>query len=168
MSLVYIVASQTPIAVSLFAIQPTYRGNCCSTVSSLDHLCNSGRVKIELDNSPHIDTVATLFREYASSLPFDLTFQSFDEELAALPGEYAPPRGALIVATLNGDAAGCVALRPLDASVCEMKRLYVKPAFRGRRIAKAMCRQLILRAVTLGYQAMRLDTDQDMKEAIGL
>ncbi len=125
-------------------------------------------MKIELDNSPHIDTVATLFREYASSLPFDLTFQSFDEELAALPGEYAPPRGALIVATLNGDAAGCVALRPLDASVCEMKRLYVRPTARGTGAGRALAEAVITAARAAGYSHMRLDTTPEMNAAHAL
>jgi len=111
--------------------------------------------------------------EYRDSISTSLVSQGFDAEMAALPGRYAAPTGCIMLAVVPGEGpVGCIALREIEAGslgrTCEMKRLYVKPAFRGRRIAKAMSRQLILRAVTLGYDAMRLDTDSDMKEAIGL
>jgi putative acetyltransferase len=83
-------------------------------------------------SSQEIAQVRELFLEYANSLGFSLCFQSFDQELACLPGDYAPPDGRLILATSNGHPAGCVALHKLDPDICEMKRLYVRPQFRGR------------------------------------
>jgi putative acetyltransferase len=92
---------------------------------------NSGRLTISQAISPEsLDTIRTLFREYADSLDFSLCFQNFEEEMAKLPGEYNPPQGRLLLGLWDGEAAGCVALRPLSDGVCEMKRLYVRPAFR--------------------------------------
>lgn len=96
---------------------------------------------------------AALFREYATSLGVDLSFQHFEEEVASLPGDYAPPRGRLLLAN-----DGCVALRPFDGDICEMKRLYVRPAARGTGLGRALVERVIDEARTIGYRAMRLDT----------
>jgi ribosomal protein S18 acetylase RimI-like enzyme len=105
-------------------------------------------------------TVATLFREYAASLDVDLSYQGFAAELAALPGAYAPPRGALLIAVSgSGHALGCVAIRPLAATgTCEMKRLHITPAARGGGIGRALAMAAIEAATKAGYISMRLDT----------
>lgn len=112
--------------------------------------------------------VRALLREYEVELGIDLCFQGFDAELANLPGDYAPPRGALLVAEVDGAIAGCVALRPLDRDACEMKRLYARPAFRGRRVGRALAEAIIAEARRIGYARMRLDTLPVMTEAQGL
>ena len=109
--------------------------------------------------------VAALFREYGASLGIDLTFQHFEEELASLPGDYVPPRGALLLARVGDEAAGCVGLRPLESDIGEMKRLYVRPAFRGLRIGDALAAAVIRTARESGYARMRLDTLPSMTSA---
>ncbi len=117
----------------------------------------------------HIEQVRSLFLEYGSSLGFSLCFQSFDEELKNLPGAYGPPKGRLLLALQAGNAAGCIALRPLQAGTCEMKRLYVRPAHRGSGLGRMLVERLIADARTLGYERMRLDTvGSAMKDAVAL
>jgi len=109
-----------------------------------------------------------LFKEYEASLDVDLRYQGFEQELAALPGAYAPPRGRLLLAADDSVPAGCVALRPLGGDVCEMKRLYVCPAARGRRVGRLLAETVIREARLIGYSRMRLDTLPSMKEALAL
>jgi GNAT superfamily N-acetyltransferase len=112
--------------------------------------------------------IRELFVEYARSLGFDLCFQHFDEELAGLPGDYSPPRGRLLLALADGRIAGCVGLREIEEDISEMKRLYVRPAFRGRGIGRSLAISIIEEARSIGYRKMRLDTVPAMKEAIPL
>ena len=112
--------------------------------------------------------VRALFEEYAASLGFDLCFQNFDEELATLPGAYAPPLGTIVVAFCGGGACGCVAVRPFEEGVCEMKRLYVKPACRGRGVGRSLALAAVAFAASALYERMRLDTLASMTEANAL
>jgi epoxyqueuosine reductase QueG/GNAT superfamily N-acetyltransferase len=105
-----------------------------------------------------LDAVRRLFREYEASLPFDLSFQNFEEELKELPGRYAPPSGRLLLARWDGAPVGCVALRQIDADTCEMKRLFVQPAFRGTGIGRALAQAIVEEGRRIGYKRMRLDT----------
>jgi GNAT superfamily N-acetyltransferase len=99
-----------------------------------------------------------LFRAYADWLAVDLCFQDFEGELATLPGAYAPPQGRLLLASVAGEAAGCVALRPLEPGICEMKRLWVEPGFAGFGLGRELAEAIIQTAREAGYQRMRLDT----------
>ena len=120
-------------------------------------------------NSPALtDEARRLFQEYAADIRVDLCFQNFTEELASLPGKYAPPEGALLLTKQGDQFAGCVALRRLEDQVCEMKRLYVRPAFRGRRIGRELAIRVLEDARQIGYRIMRLDTLAWMKPAITL
>ncbi|MFN0041551.1 MAG: GNAT family N-acetyltransferase [Burkholderiales bacterium] len=115
-----------------------------------------------------IETARHLFREYQTSLGVDLCFQGFEEELATLPGAYVPPRGTLLVAMQDEEALGCVGVRPLDSSRCEMKRLYVKPEGRGQGLGRQLAERAIAFARAAGYREMLLDTLPQMAEAQGL
>ncbi len=116
-----------------------------------------------------LEAARTLFLEYAASLQHDLCFQGFDAELSDLPGDYAAPRGSLLLAHCEGDWAGCCALRPLDSSdyanACEMKRLYVRSAFRGLGIGRTLAEATLDLARQAGYSCVLLDTLDDMESA---
>jgi putative acetyltransferase len=111
---------------------------------------------------------AALFRAYAAALDVDLGFQGFEQELADLPGAYAPPQGALLLARGEDDALGCIALRRLDESACEMKRLYVRPAARGTGLGRALVAAVLAEAARLGYREIKLDTLPQLDAAIAL
>jgi ribosomal protein S18 acetylase RimI-like enzyme len=108
--------------------------------------------------SEHVDQARQLFLEYAQSLGFSLCFQNFDQELKSLPGAYASPSGRLLLAHDSAAAAGCVGLRKLESGICEMKRLYVRPAYRGNGLGKLLVDRVIAEARAIGYERMRLDT----------
>jgi putative acetyltransferase len=113
---------------------------------------------VDVDSGLRLENIRALFLEYARSLNFDLCFQQFDQELRELPGEYAPPHGRLILCEVDDRPAGCVALKKLEERICEMKRLYVRPEFRGRDLGLKLVTHLIAEARSAGYSSMRLDT----------
>lgn len=116
-----------------------------------------------------IEQARALFLEYAQSLGFSLCFQNFDQELAQLPGDYAPPRGRLLVAEFEGELAGCVALHQHQSRICEMKRLYLRPKFRGQGLGRVLAEAVIAEARKIGYERMRLDTVEPvMQDAVAM
>ena len=123
---------------------------------------------VQATTPSQIQTIRDLFREYEAFLQVDLCFQHFEEELASLPGKYAPPQGALLLASAAGQAAGCAAMRPLAQGVCEMKRLYVRPPYLGRGLGKKLALRVIESARTAGYARMRLDTLEKLRPALSL
>lgn len=123
---------------------------------------------IHAESSFHLVEARELFLEYAASLDFSLRFQGFDREAAALPGEYAPPGGALLLAVEAETAIGCVALRRIDGRTCEMKRLYVRPGARGRGVGRLLAEAVLVEARRIGYARMKLDTVASMDAANAL
>jgi len=118
---------------------------------------------------PRLEEVGALFLEYARTLDFSLCFQGFDEELRALPGMYAPPRGRLLLAIEDDRPAGCVGLHPWDGDAAEMKRLYVRPAYRGLGLGRTLTEAALSEARSIGYRSIRLDTSPSlMQPAIAL
>jgi putative acetyltransferase len=124
---------------------------------------------LQAETAQQIAQARELFLEYAQSLGFSLCFQNFDKELADLPGDYAPPDGRLLLAEFEGQVAGCVALHKLTDDICEMKRLYLRPQSRGKRLGRALADRIIAEARAIGYQRMRLDTVEPvMKDAVAM
>jgi len=142
-------------------------------VDGLTEKATSAYTKL-LTPSTHFEFggVRTLFAEYAAALNVDLCFQNFSQELDALPGEYSKPRGALVLATVNGELAGCCAMRPMDTvdypNACEMKRLYVRPDYRGLRLGRRLAEEILDLARQTGYDCILLDTLDDMESARAL
>ncbi len=128
-----------------------------------------GLMLTQASSPTQIAQARELFLEYAQSLGFSLCFQNFDRELAGLPGDYAPPEGRLLLAEYQNQLAGCVALHELEASICEMKRLYLRPQFRGKGLGRALAERIIAEARQIGYRRMRLDTVEPvMKDAVAM
>ena len=122
---------------------------------------------VQAESTAQINEARKLFLEYSDGLGLNLCFQNFEKELAELPGAYAPPDGRLFLASHENEIAGCVCLRKIGDGTCEMKRLYVRPEFRGKRIGRALAEKIIEEARSLDYDSMRLDTlPSKMSEAI--
>jgi ribosomal protein S18 acetylase RimI-like enzyme len=112
----------------------------------------------QVESEADIEQTRRLFDEYVTWLGVNLCFQNYDKEVAELPGEYIPPTGRLYIATENDGVAGCIALRELEDGICEMKRLYVRPLFRGKGLGRKLVDRVIEDARAIGYDRMRLDT----------
>jgi putative acetyltransferase len=126
-------------------------------------------VKIaEAANESQLAIIRQLFLEYAATLGFELDFQNFDRDINELPGKYAPPDGRLLLASCDDQVAGCVALRRHSENTCEMKRLWVRPPFRGKKIGRLLAEKVIEEAGRIGYRRMVLDTIETMTEAVAL
>lgn len=123
----------------------------------------------QAESPAQIAAIRELFTEYAQSLGFSLCFETFDQELAGLPGDYARPDGCLLLATHEGQPVGCVALHKLTPDICEMKRLYVRPQFRGKGLGRELAEKIIAEARQIGYNKLRLDTFEPvMKTALAM
>ncbi|WP_227494138.1 GNAT family N-acetyltransferase [Ramlibacter pallidus] len=129
-------------------------------------------IELAPPSASELDAVRSIFREYAAGLGVDLCFQNFEQELAGLPGDYAAPRGALLLARVDGEVAGCCALRPLDSAdypnAAEMKRLFVRKAFRGFGLGRQLAEATLDAARQAGYACVLLDTLDDMEAARAL
>jgi putative acetyltransferase len=124
---------------------------------------------VQAESPAQIEQARELFLEYGQSLGFSLCFQNFDQELAGLPGDYRPPEGRLLLVEGEGQLAGCVALHKLGSDICEMKRLYLRPQFRGQGLGRTLAERIIAEARQIGYQHMRLDTVEPMmKDAVAM
>ena len=122
---------------------------------------------MQVESPAQVAQARELFQEYEKSLGVNLCFQNFEQELAGLPGHYAPPDGRLLLAEYEAHLAGCVALHKWETGICEMKRLYLRPAFRGKGLGRALAETIIAEAREIGYQRMRLDTIEPiMKDAV--
>ncbi len=139
-----------------------------SSVNSASSALKDFRLS-QAESSTQIAQIRELFLEYEKSLGFSLCFQSFDKELAGLPGDYAPPDGRLLLAESDGQPAGCIALHKIDDGICEMKRLYLRPQFRGKGLGRVLADRIIKEARAIGYQRMRLDTVEPvMRDAVAM
>jgi len=124
---------------------------------------------IQATSRQDLEQARDLFREYSISIEIDLCFQKFDQEVAGLPGDYAPESGRLLLAFVDEKVAGCVALRPVDHEACEMKRLYLRPEFQGRGLGRSLAEKISAEDRVIGYRRMRLDTlPGHMDKAISL
>src|SRR5437667_3083218 len=117
-----------------------------------------GFTLLQAESPEQIAAIRELFLEYAQSLNFSLCFQSFEKELAALPGDYAPTCGRLLLAAHGSQPAGCIALHQLEKDICEMKRLYVRPSFRGKGLGRVLAERVVADAREIGYKRLRIDT----------
>jgi ribosomal protein S18 acetylase RimI-like enzyme len=123
----------------------------------------------QVESGTQIAQARELFLEYAQSLGFSLCFQNFDKEIADLPGDYGPPEGRLLLAYCEAELAGCVALHKLEENICEMKRLYLRPQFRGHGFGRTLAEKIIQEARDIGYRKIRLDTVEPvMKDAVAM
>lgn len=137
------------------------------------YVAQGPRITIKASNdSTDMEAVRDIFRDYAAELGVDLCFQNFESELAGLPGDYAAPRGTLLTAQVDGEMAGCCAIRPLDSvnypNACEMKRLYARPTFRGLGLGRSLVELALEFALSAGYECVLLDTLSDMEAARAL
>jgi putative acetyltransferase len=124
---------------------------------------------VQAESAAQIAQARELFQEYERSLGIKLCFQDFERELAELPGHYTPPDGRLLLVECDGQLAGCVALHPWEPGICEMKRLYLRPAFRGKGVGRVIAETIIAEARNIGYQRMLLDTIEPiMTDAVEL
>jgi putative acetyltransferase len=122
---------------------------------------------VQAESPAQVAQARELYLEYARSLGMNLCFQNFEQELAGLPGHYAPPDGRLLLAEYERQLAGCVALHKWETGICEMKRLYLRPSFRGKGLGRVLAERIIAEARDIGYQRMRLDTIEPiMKDAV--